>query len=136
MNSDSVRLELPSNGTCSFCGKSRQETRAFVGSPIMDVKICDQCLGLCCRVLAEAADLREHDAEATAAEYPDESLAAILDALKKKGPPAEVKQPELQCSFCAKRRGDAPGMVMGPRVMICDGCVGAAVALVKREQRA
>lgn len=100
-----------------------------MGSSITDVIICDQCLALCCRVLADDKDL---EPEESVVDYPEERLAAILDAVAKKGPPPEIPHPDLQCSFCAKRRGDSAQMVMGPRVMICDVCIGGAASVARR----
>ncbi len=101
-----------------------------MGSSITDVVICDQCLALCCRVLADDKNLEPRE---SVVDYPDERLAALLDAVAKQGPPSEITLPDLQCSFCAMRRGDAPKMVMGPRVMICNACIGGATSVEKRE---
>ena len=127
-------FNVPQDGSCSFCGKTRRETRAFVGSSIMDVRICDGCLGLCCSVLAEMADRMEDAPGCSGSEFPEEVLAEIMAALATKPPRATPPpNPEFRCSFCdARRPDDVPVLVSGPRVFICSECVADGVAVVKR----
>ena len=40
------------NPTCSFCGKRRDEVRRMIAGP-NDVIICNECVGLCNKVLAD-----------------------------------------------------------------------------------
>lgn len=127
----------PTNGTCSFCGKDRRETRAFVGSSITDVRICDGCLGLCCSVMAEMAGAKEEVEDQSAVDFSEDRLASVLTTLAKKGPRATAPtDPDFRCSFCDHRRADVAALISGPLVFICDACVGGAVAVVKRESRA
>jgi hypothetical protein len=125
---------VPKDGSCSFCGKTRRETRAFVGSSIMDVRICDGCLGLCCSVLAEMAGLLEGAPECAGADFPEHVLAEIMAALATKPPRATPPpNPEFRCSFCdARRPDDVPVLVSGPRVFNCNACVSDGVTVVKR----
>lgn len=102
----------------------------------MDVRICDECVGLCCSVLAASAGETDKIRQQSAADISDDRVAAIFEALARKGPPPQPTQPrgeEFHCSFCDRPRRDVAHLVSGPRVFICDACVGAAVAVVKRE---
>lgn len=153
MSRPAPTLTLPDDGTCGFCGKSRRETRAFVGSSIMDMKICDGCVGLCCSVLAEEAKLLEKAPkqfqlskaevargrlpQVSAVDFPEELLREINAALALRGPPATpAPSAEFRCCFCDARREDVPKLVSGPRVFICNECVAQSVAAIKRQQSA
>jgi ATP-dependent protease Clp ATPase subunit len=37
---------------------------------------------------------------------------------------------DFQCSFCGAHRADVAKLISGPRVFICDRCVGDATAVV------
>jgi hypothetical protein len=39
------------NLRCSFCGKSQDDVRKLIAGPT--VYICDECIDLCCEILAE-----------------------------------------------------------------------------------
>lgn len=141
-------LTLPDDGTCGFCGKSRREARALVGSPVTDVRICDGCVGLCCAILAEQAKVLEKAPKAfqfseaevargrlpqvSAADFPDELLVEINAALAAHGPATtRPSSAEFRCSFCDARHVDVPKLVSGPRVFICNKCVTQGVAAIK-----
>jgi hypothetical protein len=47
------RLLLTVAGSCSFCGKTGAEVLTLVGTAGRSVRICDECVGLCCDILAE-----------------------------------------------------------------------------------
>lgn len=127
---------LAAHGTCAFCGKTRSETPALVGSPTLDVRICDGCLGMCCSILADNADALADAPACSGAEFPEVLLARILATLATK-PPGTMPPAHCRCSFCdATRPDDVPVLVSGPRVFICSACVGDAVAVVKRTLRA
>ena len=92
---------LLTDGTCSFCGSSRREARAFVGASIMDVRICDDCLGFCWGVLAKIAGATDDIETQSAVDVPEEQLASVLATLAKQGVPARGQlDPEFRCSFC------------------------------------
>jgi hypothetical protein len=40
-------------GSCSFCGKSGADVIALVGTSGRSARICDECVGLCCDIVAE-----------------------------------------------------------------------------------
>jgi ATP-dependent protease Clp ATPase subunit len=124
-------FRLATEGTCSFCGKSRAEVRAFVASSITTVQICDQCLGLCCSVLGDATGAKGVIADGSATDVPQDLLAEVIAALARKGLPAPREDRDFRCSFCDLRRDEVPMLISGPRVFICGACVGAAVSVVK-----
>jgi hypothetical protein len=47
------RLLLTVAGSCSFCGKTGAEVLTLVGTAGRSIRICDECVGLCCDILAE-----------------------------------------------------------------------------------
>jgi hypothetical protein len=47
------RLLLTVAGSCSFCGKAGAEVLTLVGAAGRSVRICDECVGLCCDIVAE-----------------------------------------------------------------------------------
>jgi ATP-dependent Clp protease ATP-binding subunit ClpX len=51
MADQETATEIP---RCSFCGKSQDEVGQLVAGPA--VYICDECIDLCCEILAENPD--------------------------------------------------------------------------------
>jgi ATP-dependent protease Clp ATPase subunit len=47
------RLLLTVAGSCSFCGKAGAQVLTLVGTAGRSVRICDECVGLCCNIVAE-----------------------------------------------------------------------------------
>lgn len=47
------RLLLTLAGTCSFCGKAGAEVLTLVGTAGRSARICDECMVLCCDILAD-----------------------------------------------------------------------------------
>jgi ATP-dependent Clp protease ATP-binding subunit ClpX len=64
-----------SNLNCSFCGKSQREVKKLIAGP--QVYICDECIGLCNEIMADAA--LPADEGSTAAVPKPKELRAILD---------------------------------------------------------
>jgi len=145
-----VRLErrftIALGGTCSFCGKDRAEVKTLFGQRGIPARICNECVGLCWEivredehampaarerpVLAEADDDAVADAlrELAAAQnsrHVDELVDRVRRSLLAEG----QRFPEFHCSFCARSRRDVAKLISGPRVFICDACVGDAVAI-------
>jgi hypothetical protein len=150
-----VRLErnvvLALAGRCSFCGKERDEVHALVGTVGRATKICDECIGLFWEVLGEEFGIRstrESTAQdelfqqrvgdmlqRVAAERESASREALMDDLRRSLHPYESLD-TLRCSFCDAHRVDVTRMIAGPRVYICDTCVGEATAVVSHVLRA
>lgn len=159
-----VRLQrsfvLSLAGSCSFCGKAREEVHALVGTAGLPTRICDECVGLCCEILAEEAGLaspghvhapappsaddeqfqqrvgeilRRFASEHEAA-HRDALLNDLGRALAARGPNAS--RDDFGCSFCGAHRKDVAKLIAGPRVFICNGCVGDATAVVNHVLRA
>lgn len=47
------RLLLTVAGSCSFCGKTGAHVLTLVGTAGRSVRICDECVGLCCDIIGE-----------------------------------------------------------------------------------
>jgi hypothetical protein len=79
------------DGYCSFCGAKRAEVRKLIAGP--GVLICDRCVDLADKVLAEGAQ-RSNE-------------LALLVAL-------DLGSAKVRCSFCGKRRDRVSSMVLAP----------------------
>jgi hypothetical protein len=136
-----VRLErrfvLALGGTCSFCGKDRAETKMLVGTFGRPTKICDECVGLCCEIIAEETE-KENSApplERKPINVPPEAedpLAEILRCLAEEREErnkemliADLRRAidagksdieEFRCSFCDAHRREVAKLIAGPRV--------------------
>jgi ClpX C4-type zinc finger len=89
--------QLPS---CSFCGRDAKHTKSLIAGP--GVHICDRCIPRAAAVLDDGA--------------PPAGQAGALWAV-----PAEARA--LRCSFCGKRRYQAPGMAAAEHARICGECL-------------
>lgn len=147
-----VRLErnfvLKLAGSCSFCGKDRTEVRVLVGTLGRECRICDECLGLCCDILGERdfdtlsytappfEDERFHDELAgilhtLAAEREAARKEMLLDDLRRSFDAApRTPLREFHCSFCDASRSEVAKLISGPRVFICETCIGDAAGVV------
>lgn len=92
---------------CSFCNRSRKESRALVEAP--GVGICYECIRLCEELL------RMEERERFAGEIP-----------------AAVASPPLACTFCSKPRDLVKKLIAGPKVHICNECVAVCVDTVSK----
>lgn len=138
-------------GACSFCGKAREEVHALVGTAGHETRICDECVGLCCEILGEEAGLPsfsyvhasppsfEHEdfqqrvgeiLQRLAAERESHGDALLGDLHRAITPPARRSAPDFACSFCGAHRAEVAKLISGPRVFICDTCIGEATAVV------
>lgn len=158
-----VRLErnfvMSLAGSCSFCGKDRREVKALVGTAGHAPRICDECVGLCCEILGEEVEIESprdvhrfvapnfHDEQfqdrvteilgRLAAERESSRNDALLNDLRRSF--ESDRQPILdmfRCSFCDAHRKDVAKLISGPRVFICDACIGDATAVVTHVLRA
>ncbi|HSS01578.1 MAG TPA: ClpX C4-type zinc finger protein [Kofleriaceae bacterium] len=169
------RLLLTVAGSCSYCGKQGAEVVTLVGTAGCSARICDECMGLCCQILAEegvppavssevlaafrlADDRRavelerklaakeeaflrlpeaERQAITLAKEREREAMWRIIEESRSQlqeaarqgiplvPPPTRVVLDPV-CSFCDRPRREVAKLISGPRVFICDGCVGEA----------
>jgi hypothetical protein len=86
------------------------QTSASLGVDDRKPRICDGCVYL-------AQELVEQNA-----------IEPRPDPL----PPPRAKGPDwFRCSFCDTHRSERGFLVTGPRVYICDQCVGEALAIVE-----
>ncbi|MEO8553892.1 MAG: ClpX C4-type zinc finger protein [Kofleriaceae bacterium] len=149
---------LAAAGLCSFCGAPRPSVRAMVGVPGRRVRICDQCIGLSCEILAETVEGWRAPSGGPSRVVPtlederfDDDLANVLRELADQTVPSRRLLDELRraiepspsfsftefcCSFCDAHRRDVATLISGPRVFICDGCTGGAAAVVAHVLRA
>jgi hypothetical protein len=146
-----VRLErrfmIALGGTCSFCGKDRAQVQTLFGQRGIPERICDECVGLCFDIVWEDQDpmvptpsegmlLAEADDDAVADTLQELAAAQnsrhvdeLVDRFRRSLLAERPYFREFQCSFCARSRSDVAKLISGPRVFICDVCVGDAVAI-------
>ena len=144
------RFVVALGGTCSFCGKDGTEIRALAGVTGRRYRICEGCVGLCCDILGEAPAIVIEDADARqpapgAAEPITDGLDDLLRGLESAQTDLDAAMAEVRrrldgerlrgesdfcCSFCDARRREVAKLISGPRVFICDACVGDAAGIV------
>jgi ATP-dependent protease Clp ATPase subunit len=143
------RFVLALGGACSFCGRDGTEIRALAGITGRGHRICDGCIGLCFDILGEEPAIVVEDADARCpppiASEPTDDLDDLLRGLEGSQIDLDVAMAEVRrrldgearrhqtdfcCSFCDARRRDVPKLISGPRVFICDACVGDAAGIV------
>lgn len=153
-----VKLErsfvLSLAGACWFCGKDRTDVRSLVGAVGREPTICDECIGLCCDIIAEeigeearhAATPREPRPAPSSAEPLEERVAELLRQLQELAPDHAATLLDhvrltfkgfrrgsidvYRCTFCDRERRDVVKLIAGPRAFICDVCVGDATQVV------
>ena len=76
MRANQVEKERGLDGTliCSFCGKSQKEVKKLIAGPTG--YICDECIGLCNDLIAEAP--KERPARTAQEKHYDEILASVV----------------------------------------------------------
>jgi hypothetical protein len=142
------RFAVALGGSCSFCGKRATDVSTLAGVVTRSVRICDECVSLCCDILAEESlDVRgENHSSPSDDVVSEDELSQLLRSLDKESAPKidgilsalrrrldgdRLKSiHDFQCSFCDADRRDVAKLISGPRVFICDACVGDATALV------
>jgi hypothetical protein len=145
-----VRLErrfmIALGGSCSFCGKDRAEVKTLFGQRGIAERICNECVGLCWEIVREDEQAMLAARERSVLADADDD--AVVDTLRELAAPQSSRHvdelidrvrrslfaegqrfPEFHCSFCARPRRDVAKLISGPRVFICDACVGDAVAI-------
>jgi ATP-dependent Clp protease ATP-binding subunit ClpX len=73
---------------CSFCGKSQHDVKKLIAGPA--VFVCDECVALCTKIIAETSDPPAPDGQEPAQpkipwpeDAPTENLLALLKAQNK-----------------------------------------------------
>jgi ATP-dependent protease Clp ATPase subunit len=57
----SRREQVRNLARCSFCDKRDDEVEQLVAGPTIEIAICDECVVLCCEIIAEQrADARKN----------------------------------------------------------------------------
>jgi hypothetical protein len=153
------RFVLALGGACSFCGKSGKEVNALAGITGRSVRICNECIQLCFEILGESIVVEDADARRSPPAQappepvsPDDDLRELLSSLESQTLDPEVVLAEVRrrldgdrlpgsaqfglgdfrCSFCDARRRDVRKLISGPRVFICESCVGDAAGLTSQ----
>jgi ATP-dependent protease Clp ATPase subunit len=130
---------LLSEGSCSFCGKALAAARRLLGAVSSTARICDSCVALCGDIIAGAAIKTSGDEEKPRSRIAEllrelasvrdestrQSLLEQLEQIRRTLPPPQSFDPS-RCSFCKAHRDQVAKLVNGPRVFICDRCVGEA----------
>ncbi len=109
-------MALTAPADCSFCGKPRT---LFAGDA---AAICDDCVGLCCAILAERVGTHV-EPEIPASQLSVEWIMHVTRRLDQRA----ITTP-CTCSFCGGDSSDAAAMIAGPRVFICEACVVRGVS--------
>ncbi len=134
-------------GTCSFCGKHRVEVQTLFGRRGIPERICNECIDLCMDIMREEVEhLMQAAHERSIPAEPDDD--AVADTLRELAAAQHSRHAdelvervrrsllaeghhfsEFHCSFCARARSEVAKLISGPRVFICDNCVGDAFAV-------
>ena len=96
----------PGQGTmleCSFCGKLQKQVRKLIAGP--GVYVCNECIERADRVIATG-----------------EPTVTPLSAMTSAGDHNKYGAP-VKCSFCGKRRYQAPGLAAAHSTRICAECL-------------
>ena len=120
-------------GGCSFCGRDRSRTRVLLGTPGKPTEICDDCLAFCCDIVGRESGYTCGPGEPPMEQRALDELferAQRLVASRRKIPAAPRRRIDFRCSFCDRGRFEVGHLVTGPRVFICDECVGSAADVV------
>ena len=72
-------LKLPKTLHCSFCGKSQHKVKALIAGP--GIFICDECVGLCDRILAGDPSKGEPYSGFKPLERPTDELLDLLPSV-------------------------------------------------------
>ena len=146
-----VRLErrftIALGGRCSFCGKDRVEVETLFGRRGIPEKICNECVGLCLDIMREEVEhLMQAAHERSIPAEPDDDTVAdtlrelaaaqhsrhadeLVNRVRRSLFAERSRFREFHCSFCARARHEVAKLISGPRVFICDNCVGDAVGI-------
>ncbi|HEY3351759.1 MAG TPA: ClpX C4-type zinc finger protein [Polyangia bacterium] len=143
----------PRIGPCSFCSTASADLRALFLGPALygePVRLCDQCLDLCCDIVAERrageswlTPKKLGECPSCRQSRPVSSLeSCCVTCFARARAPAEVRRNDLlvvevpipplprpeagaefACSFCHRPRSLVRGLISGPRVFVCELCI-------------
>jgi ATP-dependent protease Clp ATPase subunit len=145
---------------CSFCGKERDEVRAFFTKP--GVRICDGCVALCAKAFSRQPKTAPVPSRGVWCSFCDNhpekvqrmiagpgvyicdacvALGTEAISLELKRSPAPKNDPQPKpapaklrsfalCSFCGKTREEVQALIDGPGVHVCDACVDVSIKLI------
>ena len=94
---------------CSFCNKSQRDVKKLIAGPA--VQICDECVDICNRIVAEDIVLEAENLE-RAALPPD---------------PLDTR-PSADCHLCGKRTDSSHQLEVPKLGVVCVACVSAVRA--------
>ena len=94
------RAKASRPGPCSFCGRTAEQVKTLIAGP--GAYICDRCIPLARQAIATGE--------------PAGPATTII------APVAEEAMAE-RCSFCGKRRNQAPGLAAAGSAWICSECL-------------
>jgi ClpX C4-type zinc finger len=151
------KMVFAMSGACSFCGKELREIFGLAGVAHRNIRVCDECINLCLKIIVEESHIMPAGAEPDADPFDErindpellaqlarrlaaaERVNRLIDALETaivRFDDAVIVPPrsgfQIECSFCDKPEREAMKLIAGPTVYICDGCIGDAGDLFMR----
>src|SRR5262245_418681 len=52
------KMVFAMSGLCSFCGKEAREIFGLAGVAHRNIRVCDECINLCLKILVEKCDIQ------------------------------------------------------------------------------
>jgi hypothetical protein len=96
---------------CSFCGKSQHDVKKLIAGPA--VFVCDQCVALCAKIVAETPDLPE-GAPPPKVDWPEDAPTEnLLGLLKAQNKTHEEVATRLQRSIDILRKREVSWQQIG-----------------------
>jgi ClpX C4-type zinc finger len=150
------KMVFAMSGACSFCGKELREIFGLAGVAHRNIRVCDECINLCLKIIVEESHIMPAGAESdadpfderindpellaqlarrlAAAERVNRLINTLAKAIARSAEASNVPERSgfLECSFCDKPQDDAVKLIAGPTVYICEGCIGDAGDLFMR----
>ena len=97
---------------CSFCGKSQHDVKKLIAGPA--VFICDACVGLCTKIIAEEAGAHDGTGNPPQIEWPeDRPTEIVLGLLKAQNKTHEEVAARLQRSIDILRKREVSWQQIG-----------------------
>jgi ATP-dependent Clp protease ATP-binding subunit ClpX len=96
---------------CSFCGKSNVQVKKLIAGPA--VFICDECVGLCQKIMADTPDPGPNDPKLEMKGFETFETDRILALLKPQETNCENTRTQLQRSIDTLRKREVSWAVIG-----------------------